>query len=44
MPLLRAYLYPQDRQIYCAPTVDDRDVWLSSMQMIALEGRCFVVI
>jgi nitrilase len=43
MPLLRAYLYSQDPQIHCAPTVDDRDVWLPSMQMIALEGRCFVV-
>jgi len=43
MPLLRAYLYSQYPQIHCAPTVDDRDVWLPSMQMIALEGRCFVV-
>jgi len=43
MPLLRAYLYSQDPQIHCAPTVDDRDVWLPSMQMIALEGRCFVI-
>lgn len=43
MPLLRAYLYSQGPEIHCAPTVDDRDVWLPSMQMIALEGRCFVV-
>lgn len=43
MPLLRAHLYAQGTQIHCAPTVDDRDVWLSTMRMIALEGRCFVI-
>ena len=43
MPLYRAHLYSQRTQIHCAPTVDDRDVWLPSMQMIALEGRCFVI-
>jgi len=29
--------------IYCAPTADDRDSWASTMQHIALEGRCFVL-
>ena len=43
MPLLRAHLHDQGTEIHCAPTVDDRDVWLPTMQMIALEGRCFVV-
>lgn len=43
MPLYRAHLYAQKPLIHTAPTVDDRDVWLPSMQMIALEGRCFVV-
>ncbi|MEM9152738.1 MAG: carbon-nitrogen hydrolase family protein, partial [Cyanobacteria bacterium P01_F01_bin.3] len=43
MPLLRMHQYNQGTQIYTAPTVDDREVWLPSMQMIALEGRCFVV-
>lgn len=43
MPLLRMQAYQQRTEIYTAPTVDDRDVWLPSMQMIALEGRCFVV-
>ncbi|MEO0500596.1 MAG: carbon-nitrogen hydrolase family protein [Pseudomonadota bacterium] len=43
MPLLRTHLYGQGTQIYAAPTVDDRDQWQPTMQMIALEGRCFVV-
>ena len=43
MPLYRAHLYSQNPIIHTAPTVDDRDVWLPTMQMIALEGRCFVV-
>ena len=43
LPLYRNHLYSQNAQIHCVPTVDDRDVWLPSMQMIALEGRCFVV-
>ena len=43
MPLYRTHLYAQGTQIYCAPTVDDRDVWLPTMRSIAVEGRCFVV-
>ena len=43
MPMLRMSQYAQGTQIYCAPTVDDRDQWLATMTMIALEGRCFVV-
>lgn len=43
MPLYRMTLYSKEIQIYLAPTVDDRDVWLSTMRTIALEGRCFVV-
>jgi len=42
MTLLRAHMFAQRTQIYTAPTVDDRPVWVPSMQMIALEGRCFV--
>ncbi len=43
MPLLRTYMYSKGIQIYCAPTADYRDTWPSTMQHIALEGRCFVL-
>ena len=43
MPMLRMAMYSKDVALYCAPTADDRDTWLSSMQHIALEGRCFVM-
>jgi nitrilase len=43
MPLLRAAMYSQGIQFYCAPTVDDRERWQATMRHIALEGRCFVL-
>lgn len=43
MPELRLTMYKKGVEFYCAPTVDDRDVWLPTMQTVALEGRCFVL-
>ncbi|MEM7659000.1 MAG: carbon-nitrogen hydrolase family protein [Bacteroidota bacterium] len=43
MPLARTALYQQGIQLYLAPTADARERWQSSMQHIALEGRCFVL-
>jgi len=43
MPLLRMTMYGKGIQLYCAPTVDDRETWLPTMRHIALEGRCFVL-
>jgi nitrilase len=43
MPMLRMSMYSKGIEIYCAPTVDDRDTWARSMQHIAFEGRCFVL-
>lgn len=43
LPLYRTALYAKGVQLWCAPTVDDRERWAASMQHIALEGRCFVI-
>lgn len=43
MPLLRTAMYAQGVQVWCAPTVDERDIWQCSMRHIAHEGRCFVI-
>jgi nitrilase len=43
MPTLRMNFYAQGVELYCAPTVDDRENWSSTMRTIAFEGRCFVL-
>lgn len=43
MPLLRTAMYSKGVEVWCAPTVDERDVWQASMRHIAHEGRCFLV-
>ena len=36
-------MYKKGVEIYIAPTADTREEWTSTMQHIALEGRCFVL-
>jgi nitrilase len=43
MPLLRMAMYSKGIEIYCIPTADGRESWLSTVRHIALEGRCFVL-
>jgi nitrilase len=43
MPLLRMAMYSKGIQIYCMPTADGRETWLSTVRHIAMEGRCFVL-
>jgi len=43
MPLLRQSQYAQGVEVWCAPTVDEREIWQSSMRHIAYEGRMFVL-
>lgn len=43
MPLYRQHLYNQGVELWCAPTVDAREMWQTSMRHIAYEGRCFVL-
>jgi nitrilase len=43
MPLARMAMYQQGIQIYLAPTADCRDAWQTTLQHIAIEGRCYVL-
>ena len=43
MPLMRATMYAKGIEIWCAPTLDGREVGVASMRHIAVEGRCFVL-
>jgi nitrilase len=43
MPSLRMCMYSKGIQLWCAPTVDEREIWQASMRHIAYEGRCFVL-
>jgi nitrilase len=43
MPLARAAMYAQGVDIYLAPTWDNSETWVSTLQHIAKEGRVYVV-
>ncbi|GGG02973.1 carbon-nitrogen hydrolase family protein [Paenibacillus abyssi] len=43
MPLARMAMYAKGIDILITPTADARDTWQSTLQHIALEGRCFVL-
>ncbi|MCA1956821.1 carbon-nitrogen hydrolase family protein [Zymomonas sp.] len=43
MPALRQVMYAGGVNIWCAPTVDQREIWQISMRHIAYEGRLFVL-
>lgn len=43
MPALRQSLYAKGVNLWCAPTVDEREMWQVSMRHIAYEGRTFVL-
>ncbi|MFF3499467.1 nitrilase-related carbon-nitrogen hydrolase [Streptomyces sp. NPDC003247] len=43
MPLFRTAMYAKGVDLWCAPTVDDRDAWQATMRHVALEGRAFVL-
>ncbi|RRJ82262.1 carbon-nitrogen hydrolase family protein [Aestuariirhabdus litorea] len=43
MPLARFALYSQNIDIYIAPTWDNGDTWVASMNHIAREGGCWVL-
>ncbi|PLW76099.1 carbon-nitrogen hydrolase family protein [Cohaesibacter celericrescens] len=43
MPLFRTEMYSKDLSVWCAPTVDEREIWQKSMAHIAYEARTFLV-
>ena len=43
MPLARAAMYAQGVDVYVAPTWDNSDPWVPTLQHIAKEGRIYVI-
>jgi len=43
MPLARYAMYAQGIDVWCAPTWDNSDVWVSTLRHIAKEGRVYVI-
>lgn len=43
MPTARMAMYAKRMNLHCVPTINDDPAWLSSMRMLAMEGRSFVL-
>jgi nitrilase len=43
MPLARYAMYSKGIDVWCAPTWDNSDVWVSTLRHIAKEGRVYVI-
>jgi nitrilase len=43
MPLARFAMYAKGIDVWCAPTWDNSEGWISTLRHIALEGRVFVI-
>src|SRR3989344_4406610 len=43
LPVIDSQVGRIGAEVWCAPTVDEREMWQVSMRHIAHEGRCFVV-
>ena len=43
MPLARAALYEKGVALYISPNTNDNPEWQSTVQHIALEGRCYFI-
>ena len=43
MPLARYAMYSQGIDVWCAPTWDTSEVWVSTLRHIAKEGRVYVI-
>ncbi len=43
MPLFRTAMYAKGLELWCASTVDDREIWQVNMRHIAYESRSFLI-
>ncbi len=43
MPLARVALYEKGTSLYIAPNTNDNPEWQSTIQHVAIEGKCFFI-